>query len=397
MIDVVGYSVEDNSDIEKSVVDAAKKHFKDGNYDSAIKLYLGLLKTSASARLYFDVGLCYYKKSDYDSAIEYLTMAANLDIRNSFAYSYLGNCYFKKLDAKNAIENWTIARSLSPKDEFVCLNLAMAYFVKGMSYESVFYYQKYLKYSTNRDTQQYQSIQKNINELFETANDYFIQGERERSRKEGILAEKNYRLAIKKYPVISHYSYALADLYYDIKNYQQASVYYEISLREHSARDKEIILKLANCYEKTNDYRLAYCFYNRYLRYSISSQNEYLEITKKISNLKKMIDSSVIDITIEMAKQYYNNNEYYKSLLEYENCVILDSENKSEYEHFIKKLNSFINPESIITKNYIKKGKELLIRGEKQGANKYFTEVLHLANPKSDEYKLAKSKITNVK
>ena len=62
----------------------------------------------------------------------------------------------------------------------------------------VFYYQKYLKYSTNRDTQQYQSIQKNINELFETANDYFIQGERERSRKEGILAEKNYRLAIKK-------------------------------------------------------------------------------------------------------------------------------------------------------------------------------------------------------
>mgnify|MGYP004608976251 CR=1 FL=1 len=137
MIDVVGYSVEDNSDIEKSVVDAAKKHFKDGNYDSAIKLYLGLLKTSASARLYFDVGLCYYKKSDYDSAIEYLTMAANLDVRNSFAYSYLGNCYFKKLDAKNAIENWTIARSLSPKDEFVCLNLAMAYFVKCMGWFNV--------------------------------------------------------------------------------------------------------------------------------------------------------------------------------------------------------------------------------------------------------------------
>ena len=93
MIDVVGYSVEDNSDIEKSVVDAAKKHFKDGNYDSAIKLYLGLLKTSASARLYFDVGLCYYKKSDYDSAIEYLTMAAKLDVRNRCDYSYMEKCY----------------------------------------------------------------------------------------------------------------------------------------------------------------------------------------------------------------------------------------------------------------------------------------------------------------
>lgn len=397
MVDVVGYSVEDNSDIEKSVIDAARKHFKDGNYDFAIKLYLGLLKTSASARLYFDVGLCYYKKSDYDSAIEYLTMAGNLDIRNSSAYSYLGNCYFRKLDAKNAIENWTIARSISPKDEFVCLNLAMAYFVKGMSYESVFYYQKYLKYSVNRETQQYLSIQKNMNELFETANDYYIQGKRERARNEGILAEKNYKLAMKKYPVVSDYSYALASLYYDIKNYQDASIYYEISLREHSQRDKDIVFRLADCYEKTNDYRMAYCFYNRYLRYSISSQNEYLEITKKMSGLKKLLDSSVVDITLELAKQYYNNNEYYKSLLEYENCVILDSDNKFEYEDTIRKLRSFINPESIVTRKYLEKGKKLLMQGEKQGANKYFTEVLHLANPKSDEYRLAKSRIANVK
>ena len=397
MVDVVGYSVEDNSDIEKSVIDAARKHFKDGNYDSAIKLYLGLLKTSASARLYFDVGLCYYKKSDYDSAIEYLTMAGNLDIRNSSAYSYLGNCYFRKLDAKNAIENWTIARSISPKDEFVCLNLAMAYFVKGMSYESVFYYQKYLKYSMNRETQQYLSIQKNMNELFETANDYYIQGERERARNEGILAEKNYKLAMKKYPVVSDYSYALANLYYDIKNYQQAVVYYEMSLREHSQRDKDIILRLADCYEKINDYRMAYCFYNRYLRYSISSQNEYLEVTKKMSGLKKLLDSSVVDITLEMAKQYYNNNEYYKSLLEYENCLILDSDNKFEYEDTIRRLRSFVNPEAIVTKKYLEKGKELLMQGEKQGANKYFTEVLHLASPKSEEYRLAKSRIANVK
>ena len=103
MAEVVGYSVEDNSDIEKSVIDAAKKHFNNGDYASALKLYLGLLKTSASARLYFDVGLCYYKKNDYDKAIEYLSQAVNLDINNSTAYSYLGNCYFRKLDAKSAV------------------------------------------------------------------------------------------------------------------------------------------------------------------------------------------------------------------------------------------------------------------------------------------------------
>lgn len=397
MVDVVGYSVEDNSDIEQSVIDAARKHFKDGNYDSAIKLYLGLLKTSASARLYFDVGLCYYKKSDYDTAIEYLTMASNLDIRNSSAYSYMGNCYFRKLDAKNAIENWTIARSISPKDEFVCLNLAMAYFVKGMSYESVFYYSKYLKYSMNKATAQYESVQKNMNELFETANDYYIQGNRARSRSEGILAEKNYRLAIKKYPVISDYSFALANLYYDIKNYQQAILYYKMSLREHSLREKEIIIKLAECYEKINDYGRAYCFYNRYVRYSISSQSEYLDITKKMSTLKRLLDKSVVDITEEIAKQYYSNNEYYDALLEYENCIILNPENVSEYSDNIKRLKSFVNPESIVMQKYLEKGKELFLQGERASANKYFTEVLHLANPKSDEYRLAMSKISNVK
>ena len=83
--------------------------------------------------------------------------------------------------------------------------------------------------------------------------------------------------------------------------------------------------------------------------------------------------------------------------MEYENCVILDSDNKFEYEDTIRKLRSFINPESIVTRKYLEKGKELLMQGEKQGANKYFTEVLHLANPKSDEYRLAKSRIANVK
>lgn len=397
MEDVVGYSVEDNSDIEKSVIDAAKKHFSGGDYDSAIKLYLGLLKTSASTKLYFDVGLCYYKKHDFDTAIEYLTLATNLDIRNSSAFSYLGNCYFRKLDAQNAIENWTIARSISPKDEFVCLNLAIAYFAKGMGYESTHFYQKYLKYARNKETPQFQSIQKNMNALFETANDYYIQGQRDRARSEGILAEKNYRLAVKKYPVISDYTLALANLYYDMKTYSRAIPYYEMSLREHSAESKEIFLKMAECFEKVNDYRMAYCFYNRYLKYTISSQGEYLEITRKLAGLKKSLDTSAIEITQEVAKQHYYNNEYYEALIEYENCIILDSENKSDYEHHVKRIQNFLYPEEIITRNFLKKGKELLIQGEIKGANKYFTEVMALTHPKSEEYKLAKSKISNVK
>lgn len=393
MVDVVGYRVEDNSDIEESVINAARKHFKDGNYDSAIRLYLGLLKTSASSKLYLDVGLCYYKKGDFDTAIEYLTHATTLDFRNSIAFSYIGNCYFRKLDAQNAIENWTISRSLSPRDEFVCLNLAIAYFAKNMSYESTYFYSKYLKYAQNKETSQYKSIQKNMNEMFQTANDYYIEAQKNK----GLLAEKNYLYAIKKYPIISEYSLALADLYYGIKSYQQAIPYYELALREYSENIKDIYLKIAQCFQAVNDYRMAYCFYNRYVKYIISSQGEYLEITRTIMNLKKMLDISASDITLEVAKQHYENNEYHEALIEYENYVILNPQLKSEYEHEINKLKSFVNSEEIITRKYLDKGKELLKRGETKGANKYFTEVMHLSNPKSDEYKFAKSKLGNVK
>lgn len=396
MVDVVGYSVEDNADIETSIINAAKKHFKEGNYDAALKLYLGLLKTSASSKLYLDVGICFYKKGDFDSAIEYLTQSSQLDITNSLAFSYLGNSYFRKLDANKAIENWAIARSISPKDEFVCLNLAIAYFAKNMIYESILYYDKYLKYAQNKDTNQYKSIQKNINEQFRNANDLFIIGKNYLSKNEKNLALTYYLQAIKKYPIINEYSLAVADLYFEGRDYSNALHYYTYAFRNNS-EVRNIYLKMAKCYEALNDYRLAYCFYNRYLKYIISVQDEYLLMLRKISNIKKFVDDSAVDITLELAKQHYKNNEYYEALTEYENLIILDSELKLDYIDDINKLKGFINAEDVITKNYLAKGNDLLVRGEIKGANKYFTEVMHLANPKSNEYKLAKSKLVNVK
>lgn len=396
MIDVVGYSVEDNSDIEESTINAAKKHYKDGNYDMAIRLYLGLLNTGASSRLYLDIGLCYYKLNKLDTAIDYLTRATTLDTRNSVAYSYLGNCYFKKLDANSAIENWILARSISPKDEFVCLNLAIAYFAKNMTYESVFFYDKYLKYAQNKDTSQYMSIQKNLNEAFRAGNDYFIEAQHNHTRGDISLAEKNYSIAVKKYPIISEYTTALGDLYYNAKNYIKAVQYFDLAVRENSNKNKDVYKKMAICYHNLNDYRMAYCFYNRYIKFTINSQQEYLEIMKNIQSLKRQLDLSSAQVTLELAKRHYSNNEYFESLIEYENYTILNPEAKNEYLHEINKLKSFTNPEGIITHDYLERGDKLLKQGEIKGANKYFTEVMQLSNPKSDEYKLAKSKISNV-
>ncbi len=389
-----GYRVEDNSDIENAVINAAKKHYNDGNYDLAIKLYLGLLNTGATTKLYLDVGLCYYKKKEYNSAIEYLSRSITLDNKNSLAYSYIGNCYFRKLDANKAIGNWTMARSISPKDETVCLNLAIAYFAKNMSYESIFYYDKYLKYSQNKETAQYKSIERNVNGLLIESNDNYVQAQRAELRNDSITAEKNYLAAIKKYPIVSEYHTSIGNLYYKIKQYDKAIEHYGYSLRNHNSKD--VVLNLAKSYEAIDDARSAYCFYKRYLNFTISTQSEYLELTKKVSSLKKQIDFYSSNVVLEIAKQHYENNEYYKALVEYENYVILKPESKDDYTETIKKIRSFTLPEQIITRKYLEKGKELLKTGEVEGAKRYFTEVMHLSNPKSNEYKLAKSKILNV-
>ena len=47
------YYVQDNSDIENKTLEAAKNHYKNGKYSEALKLYLSLLNTSISFKLYY--------------------------------------------------------------------------------------------------------------------------------------------------------------------------------------------------------------------------------------------------------------------------------------------------------------------------------------------------------
>ena len=60
-----GYYIVDNSDIENQRFDAAKNHYLKGDYSAALKLYLSMLNTSISYKLYYEIGRCYYKLNDF--------------------------------------------------------------------------------------------------------------------------------------------------------------------------------------------------------------------------------------------------------------------------------------------------------------------------------------------
>ena len=62
------YYIQDNSDIEDKKLEAAKGLYQSGNYSGALKLYLDMVNTSYSYKLYYEIGRCYYKLNDYDNA-----------------------------------------------------------------------------------------------------------------------------------------------------------------------------------------------------------------------------------------------------------------------------------------------------------------------------------------
>lgn len=55
------YYIADNSDMEEKKLEAARNHYMSGDYQAALKLYMSLINTSISYKLYHRIGKCYYK------------------------------------------------------------------------------------------------------------------------------------------------------------------------------------------------------------------------------------------------------------------------------------------------------------------------------------------------
>ena len=131
------YYIQDNSDIEDKKLEAAKGLYQTGNFSAALKLYLDMINTSYSYKLYYEIGRCYYKLNNFVEAEKAFLQSISLEEYKNPSYIFLGNLYHKRQEVNKAIEYWALAFSFKPDDESVCLNLASAYFTKNMRFQSV--------------------------------------------------------------------------------------------------------------------------------------------------------------------------------------------------------------------------------------------------------------------
>ncbi len=389
------YYIVDNSDLENKRLEAAKNYYSKGDYSSALRLYLDMLNTShISYKLYYEIGRCYYKLNDMLPAEEYFKKSIGLESFKNPSYLYLGNIYYKKEDLRNAIENWVSAYAYKPDDEAVCLNLATSYFSKNMKFQSVFYYEKYLKYAKDRG-QSYSTIKNSISRCNEIGKEFMQKAQRAISVRNYSEAIEYLTFAVKNMPISFDINLALGKAYLEENDNMHAMIFLKQALSLDN-KSLDVLQKLASVFINLGDYTAAYCTMRRLLPLVIHNQAEYLKTLQLIKELNSTFDDLSYQGHREWADRYYEDNNYHMALLEYENCVILKDDLQGEIGDKIERIKTFIHPEARIIKACLEKGEALYENGEFVTSNKYYSKVMRLAGENTSEYRLAKSRVVNV-
>ena len=388
------FYIRDNSNPEEKTLEAAKKLYQDGKYAEALKLYLGMLNTSMSFKLYYEIGRCYYKLNELLPAEDNFKKSISLEGFKNPSFLYLGNIYYKRTDIKNAIENWASAYAYKPDDTAVCLNLATSYFSKGMRFQSVFYYEKYLKYTKEKGSA-YDAIKMSIDKCNDIGSEFLQKARRAIASKNNKTAIEYLTFAVKNMPVNFDINHLLGKIYLEENDYMHSLIYLKqaLCLDKHSL---DVLQKLASVYINLGDFTAAYCTLKRLLPLVLHNQQEYLKTVKLVKTLDETFDEYSYQGHKEWAMKYDSENNYHMALVEYENCVILKEQLKDTFGERIERLKSFINPEERIVRICLEKGGEFYNNGDFRTSNKYFSKVMLMSNKNSSEYKIAKSRVVDV-
>lgn len=388
------YYIVDNSDMENKKLEAARNHYNNGDYESALRLYLSLLNANISFKLYHRIGKCYYKMNDFKNAEEYFLKSVKLEKSENPSFFYLGNIFYKKEDIKRAIYNWACAFAYKPEDENVSLNLATSYFSCGMKFQSIFYYEKYLKYAKEHGMA-YQTIKKSLYEYSKIGNDFLQKSKVSIMRKDYKTAIEFLTFAYKNLPTNFDINFMLGTAYLAENDNMHAMIYLKQAYCINN-KSLEVLQMLTSVFINLGDYTAAYCAMQRLLPLVINNQDEYLETVKVIKELNATFDEQSYIGHKEWGDNYYRENNFHFALFEYENCTLLNERMKSELNDKIEMLKRFINPEREIIKNCLDKANIFYQEKDYISANKYFSKVIALADPESQEYKTAKSRVVNV-
>lgn len=389
------YYIQDNSNIEETKISTAKNLYNAGKYSNALTLYLDIASTSASYKIYYEIGRCYYKLNNIDKAEEFFKNSIAIENFKNPSFLFLGNIYFKQENIDKAIENWIMAYSYKPDDEAICLNLATSYFSKNMRFQSLYFYEKYLNYAKNKNSDYYQEVVKTIENFTRIAKEFSQKAQKALTANDYDTAIQALSYAANNFPTNFDANYKLGKLYFEQKEYMQAVAY----LKQAYCLDNksfDVLKILPYAMLELGDYTGAYCCFKRLLPLLINNQKDYLEIIQIVKQMETNLDRQSFEGHKIWGDRYFEENNYHLALFEYENCVLIDTSRTSDLATKIEQIKNFINPEERIIKSCFEKGETYYSNRDFKQSNKYFSKIMSLSSENSSEYKFARSRLVNV-
>jgi tetratricopeptide (TPR) repeat protein len=392
----IEYNIQNNRDIDESVLQAAKMHYAGGKFNDALRLFKDYTVKHTSADVYVDIGNCYYMMGDYKESIEYWNRAIALDSKNAEAYANLGNLHYKSGQVEKAISFWMIALISKPEDAPTSLNLAIAFNQKMMRFESIKYFEKYLKYSKERTTEEYLKIKQKITHCYNVANEYLTLGVNAQSTGDDKQAAACYFKSLANYPNLSKANLNLGSIFFSDKNMELAIKYWKMASYVDPNYVK-IYSNLAISYDMSEQFDYAYCYYYRYMTFVLADKVEYNKVSHRLSKLKVFLakNPKMADLHLVRAKEHLSKSEFNEAIDEFKNYSIMKPEDAAQYKELITKLETYLNPEFGIIALCFEKGNALINENKYAEAKPYFTRIMNLSSPQTLEFSKAKAKASH--
>lgn len=387
------YLFQDNSDVEGSALSAARKNYSQGNYQEALNLLLGTAHKITDSEVYVEIGSCYYMLNQQKEAAEYWNKAIELNPKNSKPYANLGNLNYKNGHIETAISLWLVALISTPEDAQTCLNLAIAFNQKTMRFESIKYFERYLKYCEDKSSSEYNQIKNKIQHCFDVANQYLTFGAQLQSENQDKKAAACYFKSLANYPNLSKTNLNLGSIFFSDKNLELAIKYWKTASHIDPHYEK-IYSNLAISYDLMKEFDYAYCYYYRYMNYVMGNKEEYYKVNQRLLKLKTFLNDNqgLVATHLKKAQEHIANSEFYDAIDEYKNYSILNPEEHNKYKDIIKKLESYLEPELSIISTCFEIGNKLINEGKFSEAKPYFWRIMKLSSPQYLEYSKARAK-----
>lgn len=329
-------------------VGKAYEYYTADNISEALSILLSDEKLTKSSYVQVLIGNCHRKLNDNKKALEAWHKALEISPNEYNAYLNIGNMMFVQGEIPDAIEYWTKAYAIQPESPPVVLNLAIAYKNKGCRIKSTRLFEKYLRYCKESISSEYLSVKETMIRLRGKVDIGF-------RRIKELKEEGNLRAIMTMYvKLISTYAdlpsvyLNLANIFMYDKNYEKALEFFLIVYKNYECSG-QVIWNIASLYEILKKRPEAYCFYKRCERFIPKTSSRYKVLAQKIQSLFYSAKTKELsDEHLALAKEYEAKNLYEDAIVEYENGILLSTEELPEAEHKLEVLQKYVNPEPFV-------------------------------------------------